>query len=150
MKSPERRIQDRLVNLTLEEYLLLLGISAALVMMAPLAQGLFLEAWCVVYGLFVYKTKTIQRVARNFAIMETYSSRVDRHHRYHCAIHTSHMVVYWGNSYIPASCIVIKHGTRVNNVPSLSRNEKKKNKNLSNRKIRQAGKSSILEVLSGK
>ena len=52
MKSPERRIQDRLVNLTLEEYLLFLGISAALVMMAPLAQGLFLEAWCVVYGLF--------------------------------------------------------------------------------------------------
>tara|TARA_Y100000813_G_C24159170_1_gene351236 strand:+ start:2405 stop:2548 length:144 start_codon:yes stop_codon:yes gene_type:complete len=44
----------------------------------------------------------------------------------------------------------IKHGTRVNNVPSLSRKEKKKNKNLSNRKVRQAGKSSILEVLSGK
>ena len=53
MKSPERRLQDRLVNLTWEEYLLLLGISAALVMFAPLAQALFLEAWCVVYGLFV-------------------------------------------------------------------------------------------------
>ena len=53
MNSPEKRIQDRLVNLTWEEYLLLLGISAALVMMAPLAQALFLEAWCVAYGLLV-------------------------------------------------------------------------------------------------
>ena len=118
-------------------------------------------------------------MARNFAVMETYPSRVDRHHRYHCAILCPLVVFHWGYlllfpcSKIVSGCIGvcvleddicigclrtieeitmagIKHGTRVNNVPSLSRKEKKKNKNLSNRKIRQAGKSSILEVLSGK